>query len=143
MSFLISVWGFTHPTVGQSKQAGRTAIEAIVELESRIDNLRLRLRSVQNRIAMAPEHSNADEELSEELERSLARLLYEVDKRLKDIGVQDRLKLETLRNSSWLRDQMNARALRTRLLAKLRSRRFELQCLDRPYRKRNTHGGQY
>ena len=51
------------------------------------------------------------------------------------LGYIERQQLRKLINSPYLRDRMNALALKIRLRDKLRSRKFELERLERTFRK--------
>jgi hypothetical protein len=51
------------------------------------------------------------------------------------LGSIERHQLRKLVNSPYLRDRMNALALKIRLRDKLRSRKFELERLERTFRK--------
>lgn len=51
------------------------------------------------------------------------------------LGPIERQRLRKLVNSPYLRDRMNAFALKIRLRDKLRSRKFELERLERTFRK--------
>lgn len=50
------------------------------------------------------------------------------------MGVEERVALDELRQSRYLRDRMNARALKTRIRDRLRQRKFELEKLECAYR---------
>lgn len=50
------------------------------------------------------------------------------------LGVDDRVQLKRLANNPFISARMNARALKIRLRQKLRSRKFELDRLERSFR---------
>jgi len=62
----------------------------------------------------------------------ISTLLHQKERAL---GSIERQQLRKLMNSPYLRDRMNALALKTRLRDKLRSRKFELERLERTFRK--------
>lgn len=54
------------------------------------------------------------------------------------LGVEAKNQLRHLVNSAFLTKRMNARALKTRIRERLRSRKFELDRLERSYRKQRS-----
>jgi hypothetical protein len=51
------------------------------------------------------------------------------------LGIDDRANLLSLRNSVYLQARMNARALKHRVRDRLRQRKFEIEKIERSYRK--------
>jgi hypothetical protein len=58
-----------------------------------------------------------------------------IQKRRHSLGVSDQANLQGLRSNAYLRIRMNARAVKTRLRDRLRSRKFEIEKLERSYRR--------
>lgn len=56
------------------------------------------------------------------------------------LGVPDSNHLNSLKNNAFLRTRMNALAVKVRLRDKLRQRKFELERLERAYRRTATGG---
>lgn len=69
-----------------------------------------------------------------ELERALKRRRALVSA----LGSEDRALLKQLSAGSYLRIRMNARALKMRLREKLRARKFELDRVERSFRRLNS-----
>ena len=111
-----------------------------MELKQTIDALR------QEEAGLATDIING--ESADEAQMRLASLREDrsrFETRLKNmkraLGVDGRLKLDKLLKNRYIQLRMNARALRTRIVRKLRDRKFELERLERSYR--NVLNGEY
>lgn len=67
----------------------------------------------------------------EALEKSLATLR----RKEKALGVNEQQELQKLIKSEYMRVRMNARALKLRLRQRLRARKFEMDVVERTYRR--------
>lgn len=109
-------------------------VKLIIDIEKRCDAIRARILNLQEGIVAGDIVDVHDRvEAITDLERNLSRLTADKDAKLRSLAVEDRTKLQALRNSPVLRDRVNARAIHARLISRLQNRRFELQYLDRPY----------
>ena len=63
------------------------------------------------------------------------KILNAIRSRRGALGVNDEVNLLALRSSAYLRARLNARALKQRLRTRLRQRKFEIEKLERSYRK--------
>lgn len=63
------------------------------------------------------------------------RVADNIQRRKDSLGLSDQANLKDLRNNAYLRIRMNARAVKTRLRDRLRSRKFEIEKLERSYRR--------
>ena len=70
--------------------------------------------------------------------KSLRKAHLKVTKKEDALGVDAKNQLRHLINSPFLTKKMNARALKTRIRERLRSRKFELDRLERSYRKQRS-----
>ena len=70
--------------------------------------------------------------------KSLCKSHLKVTKKEDALGVDAKNQLQHLINSPFLTKKMNARALKTRIRERLQSRKFELDCLERSYRKQRS-----
>ena len=111
-----------------------------MELKQTIDALR------QEEAGLATDIING--ESADEAQMRLASLREDrsrFETRLKNmkraLGVDGRLKLDKLLKNRYIQLRMNAQALRTRIVRKLRDRKFELERLERAYR--NVLNGEY
>ncbi|KAH8113030.1 hypothetical protein DFH11DRAFT_1511011 [Phellopilus nigrolimitatus] len=117
----------------QSKSAARNAVEAICSLRSRSDAVRQRIRVLQRNIANEDLNTNETQKAIKELESTYTRLIKELTTKERALGARDKSKLESLINSPFINNRMNARAVKSRLRSKIQNRKFELQCNERPY----------
>ncbi|KAG6913221.1 hypothetical protein DXG01_008640, partial [Tephrocybe rancida] len=122
----------------QSWNAGKDAVKELIQLRETRDGLKKRQRDYDTLIEA--ENTPADEyiEAKTELE-SVCLRLRELTAKIRDkqfaLGVADRVRLEKLLNDPFLAARMNALALKQRLRDRLRSRKFELDRLERSFRK--------
>lgn len=70
--------------------------------------------------------------------KSLRSAQTKVTKMDASLGVDERNALRHLVNSPFLTKKLNARALKTRIRERLRSRKFELDRLERSFRKQRS-----
>lgn len=103
-------------------------------VQAHVDDLRKRL---------ADSTSESWEIVTLELEldmvlKSLRSAQSKVTKMDASLGVDERNALRHLVNSPFLTKRLNARALKTRIRERLRSRKFELDRLERSYRKQRS-----
>lgn len=69
---------------------------------------------------------------------SLRKVESNLTKKEQALGVKQRQEFRHLLNSPFLNKKMNARALKMRIRERLRSRKFELDRLERSYRKQRS-----
>lgn len=123
---------------GRSKTQGRTTVEAAIQLRKARDILVTRIEHLEN-IVIDPS-STIDVTLDAEVRLTrtrtdLERTVANLRNKEQLLGVNDRAKLERLINNPFIAARMNARALKIRLRERLRSRKFELERLERSFRK--------
>jgi hypothetical protein len=95
---------------------------------------------LRKRIIDASEHweiATAELELETAL-NVLSRANAKVSKKESTMGLTARQQLRHLLKSPFLSKKMNARALKTRIRERLRARKFELDHLERSYRKQRS-----
>lgn len=68
----------------------------------------------------------------------LSKVKAKVTKKESEMGFTARQQLHHLLKSPFLSKKMNARALKTRIRERLRARKFELDRLERSYRKQRS-----
>ncbi|KAG6904616.1 hypothetical protein DXG01_008617, partial [Tephrocybe rancida] len=124
--------------LGQSWNAGKDAVKELIQLHETRDGLKKWQRDYDTLIEA--ENTPADKyiEVKTELE-SVCLRLRELTAKIWDkqfaLGVADRMRLEKLLNDPFLAARMNALALKQHLHDRLRSRKFELDRLERSFRK--------
>lgn len=119
----------------QSKNKGAEAIAAILALENVLEQHRLMVHELENCILSGTMNIiDIDMQLSE-YRGKCERVADNIQKRKNSLGVSDQANLKDLRNSAYLRIRMNACAVKTRLRNKLRNHKFEIEKLERSYRR--------
>ncbi|RDB27721.1 hypothetical protein Hypma_003286 [Hypsizygus marmoreus] len=128
----------TKPLPRRSRGHGKVAVEEVIRLRKGRDILKERVQELEGILIDpdAPADIFADAEIG--LERARESLL-ESNRRIqvkeRALGINDRDELQRLISNPYIAARMNARALKQRLRDKLRFRKFELDRLERSFRK--------
>ncbi|KAG6807169.1 hypothetical protein H0H92_008557 [Tricholoma furcatifolium] len=128
----------TKPLPKQSKTSGRDAVEELMDLRKGRDILKERVKDLEDAVlAGGPDVVEAELE-REEARKALKK--HETSMKLKHrmLGVDQRHKLEKLLSNQYYGVLMNARAAKKRLRDRLRMRKFELDRLERSFRKQSN-----
>ena len=121
---------------GRGKNKGKLAVEAILVLESTIGSQEKTVKNLE--LALATGDDLDVTELSEQLQDARAHLLrlqQGVRRKRGELGVAEKANLAVLRNDAFLHLRMNALALKQRIRDRLRQRKFEIDKLERSYRR--------
>lgn len=126
-------------TQGQSKDKADKIIEEIMTLEDCQKAYKKELVDIEKMLAIgvyedgmdAVEASSQQDEVQDRI-KSLAETLK---RKRSALGVTGKARLASLVGNQFLRLRMNARALKSRIRDRLRQRKFELDRLERAYRK--------
>jgi hypothetical protein len=125
--------------LGRSKNKGKQAVQAILALHDARTTCQEDVRQLENKLLDATDDGQCDiQDVSMRLQdarNSKAKVSAKLDRMMAALGVDERADLRTLINDAYLRHQMNARALKERLRNRLRQRKFELEMLERAYRR--------
>ncbi|KAJ3825201.1 hypothetical protein F5880DRAFT_1478695 [Lentinula raphanica] len=131
----------TKPLPRQHKHQAKSAVEEALQLrkardaaQDHVDDLRKRI------IDMSSESwdvATAELELQSAVD-TLRRAQGRVTRKEDTLGVDAKHQLRSLIKSPFLTKKMNARALKMRIRERLRSRKFELDRLERSYRKQRS-----
>ncbi|KAJ3714473.1 hypothetical protein C8R42DRAFT_591231, partial [Lentinula raphanica] len=120
---------------------GRSAVEEALRLrksrdaaQDHVDDLRKRIINMSNE---AWDVATAELELQSAIE-ALRKAEGKLSKKENTLGVDAKHQLRSLISSPFLMKKMNARALKIRIRERLRSRKFELDRLERSYRKQRS-----
>jgi hypothetical protein len=137
--YVTDVWMYPRQLIilflEQSKNKGAEAIAAILTLENVLEQHRSMVHELENSILSGTANIvDIDVELLE-YRGKCKRVADNIQKRRNSLGVSDQANLRDLRNSAYLRIRMNARAIKTRLRDRLRNRKFEIEKLERSYRR--------
>jgi rRNA maturation endonuclease Nob1 len=126
---------------GQTKNQGKSAVEEAIRLRKSRDAAQAHVDELRSRIIdVSSEHweiATAELELDAAL-TVLTKARAKVTKKESAMGVTARQQLHHLLKSPFLAKKMNARALKTRVRERLRGRKFELDRLERSYRKQRS-----
>ncbi|TFK58292.1 hypothetical protein BDN72DRAFT_782285, partial [Pluteus cervinus] len=126
----------------RSKNQGKTAVEEVIRLRKAVDTAAARVRELEEQLISEKSdgyvHALSTLEIhsAKESRRRLQRQLGEKEDRL---GVKQNAELSELINNPFLALRMNAYALKIRLRERLRSRKFELDPVERTVRKSANH----
>jgi hypothetical protein len=124
--------------IGRSKGRGKSAVEEVIRLQKACDVLRDRICKLESILIDPYTESDAFADAELGLERAQAAL-SESNARLRakeaGLGIRDRNQVHQLITNPFIEARMNARALKMRLRDKLRFRKFELDRLERSFRK--------
>lgn len=127
--------------IGQHKNRGKSAVEEALRLRKSRDAALDYVKDLRKRImdtSSAPwETATAELELETALQ-VLRKAEGKVKRKEDSLGVTAKQQLRHLMKSPFLTKKMNARALKTRIRERLRSRKFELDRLERSYRKQRS-----
>lgn len=120
---------------GQHKNSGRSAVEDALRLRKSRDMAQALVDDLRKRII---DTSTEPWDALESAIQGLRKAQAKVTKKENTLGVDAKHKLRTLLNSPFLAKKMNACALKIRIRERLRSRKFELDRLERSYRKQRS-----
>ncbi|KAJ7708183.1 hypothetical protein B0H17DRAFT_1191672 [Mycena rosella] len=140
----------TKPVARRSKTQGQAAVEQVLEARQRAQQLFERVASLEE--ALADEFCTPEVSLYARMNLDDAQTAWKQGKnkavRLEQqLGIDDTTQLNKLKHSKYYALQMNRRAVKERLQAKLRDRKFELDPIERSFRRtrsenqRNEHAG--
>ncbi|KAJ7107142.1 hypothetical protein C8R44DRAFT_834299 [Mycena epipterygia] len=140
----------TKPAPRRSKNQGIAAVEQVLQARQKSDVLFKRVASLEE--SLQDDDCTPDVRLYAQLHLDGARTAWKKEKekaaRLeRELGVDDSTVLKKLAHAPYYSARMNARALKERLRAKLRDRKFELDPIERSFRRtasenqRNEHAG--
>ncbi|KAJ7796379.1 hypothetical protein B0H14DRAFT_3494859 [Mycena olivaceomarginata] len=129
----------TKPLPRRQKTRGQQAVNAVMLLRSAIQTRRVHLDELRQKYLDAVEAEDDDAAMYErEFKQAQAALTTSVaNLRRKEaaLGVNEYDELEALATSEYMRARMNARALKLRLREQLRARKFEMDVVERAYRR--------
>ena len=127
----------SNPFSGRSRNAASQAIDAILALEKRLEEVGDRAKELEDILAN-PDGTSDILNISVELtdcQHTTARLSKLIRAKRSSLGVSDKSRISQLKNNEFLRVKLNARAVKNRLRDRLRHRKFELERLERSYRQ--------
>ncbi|KAG6823058.1 hypothetical protein H0H92_011554, partial [Tricholoma furcatifolium] len=128
----------TKPLPRQSRTAGKDAVGELIRLRDTRDALKLQERE-HNKVlvnsATEPDmHADTIEELKD-IHLKLEATAAAIQRKSELLGVRDRARLTKLTNDPFYAARVNALAVKTRLRDRLRARKFEMERVERSFRK--------
>ncbi|KAL0569924.1 hypothetical protein V5O48_012042 [Marasmius crinis-equi] len=128
----------TRPQPKQNKNQGKKAVEEVLALRENREILVQKVDELEDILMDLETPGYKRAEASLKLPQAREKL-KNVEKRLRWkellLGVHEDQRVQHLLNSLFLKHQMNALALKTRLIARLQARKFERDRLERSFRK--------
>jgi hypothetical protein len=127
---------------GRSKNLGQKAAEEIIQLQDLLKGYRTDVLKLEETLATGSSDDVDDIlELSSSLadaRQKVAHFTQVIQSKKKILGIDGRLSLQSLTTSAYLRQRVNALALKKRIRDRLRQRKFELERLERAYRQASS-----
>ncbi|KAL0567903.1 hypothetical protein V5O48_014089 [Marasmius crinis-equi] len=142
--FLRSQWGLqkktqTQPLPKQSNQQGRKAVQEVLRLWESLNILKDQKDNLEQAIL---DIDSKDWDVNVQKLPVVTKQIAETEKQVRQkellLGVEETQEIRHLMSSPYLRERMNALAIKTRLVAHLRSRKFQQDRLERSYRKQTN-----
>ncbi|THH29461.1 hypothetical protein EUX98_g4727 [Antrodiella citrinella] len=132
----------TKPLPRQQKNAGKEAVKQVMQFQRAIEAVGSQIKTLDAKMSAPNDLSNAiSGEIMIELNASRAQLVvslerYELRKLsvMSQLGAVEQEELRQIKMSEYLTCHVNAHALCTRIIHRMRNRRFELDRLERSYR---------
>ncbi|THU99083.1 hypothetical protein K435DRAFT_659654 [Dendrothele bispora CBS 962.96] len=131
----------TRPLLSQSKNKGKNTVLECMRLRRAQKALAGRLKQLQDTIGNpeAAEYEVAAAEVDlPEVTENYEKKTETLRKKERALGVTEKSQLHHLTKSPFISKSMNARAIMMRLRERLRARKFELERLERSYRKQRS-----
>ncbi|KAJ3709644.1 hypothetical protein DFJ43DRAFT_1162491 [Lentinula guzmanii] len=131
----------TKPLPRRSKNLGKSAVEEVIRIRKSRDMLTEKVSHLREIIInpSTPTWDVATAELElQTAKESLSKVQAKLASKERALGERQRVQLRTLVKSTYINKRMNALALLTRIRERLRSRKFELDRLERSYRKQRS-----
>ncbi|KAJ7684879.1 hypothetical protein DFH06DRAFT_968141 [Mycena polygramma] len=130
----------TKPLARRNKNAGEKAVAAVMLLRAAVETRKVQIRDLRKQFLDAVDRgddANSTLLQMEYVEAEHAQSKAEESLRRKEaaLGVDEHEELTKLANSEYMRHRMNARALKLRLRERLRARKFEMDVVERAYRR--------
>ncbi|KAJ7117053.1 hypothetical protein C8R44DRAFT_627243 [Mycena epipterygia] len=129
----------TKPLPRRSKTRGQQAVAAVLVLRAAVKTRQKRVADLEASFLQAVQDENPDAMLFQAqvaaAEEALDAAKKKLQQREQALGVQEKQSLQKLGKSKYLNLRMNARALKRRLRDRLRSRKFELDKVERSFRR--------
>lgn len=129
----------TKPLKRQSKSLADKEIQEILLLTKNVESYKAQVDEYHTMIESGKYDNGLDitdiQPLLEETEIALKKLRKSIQNKRIKLSVDDKVNLKNMLGNEFLKKRMNALALKERIRQRLRQRKFELENLERAYRK--------
>ncbi|KAJ7071743.1 hypothetical protein B0H15DRAFT_793346 [Mycena belliarum] len=129
----------TKPLPRRSKTKGQQAVNSVLLMRSALKVRNFELGKLRDTFLEAVEDDDESAPIHEVAFRSATEAYKAAERKLRQkesaLGVEEKQSLNGLVNSRYMRLRMNARALKRRLRDRLRARKFELDRVERSFRR--------
>ncbi|KAJ7774176.1 hypothetical protein DFH07DRAFT_865935 [Mycena maculata] len=129
----------TKPIQRQSKNRGQQAVNTVILLRVTVKARRQRLEDMRQRFLDAVDENDTDATVYEVQLAAATEALQKAEQKLRlkesALGVGEHQALKRLSTNHYIHLRMNARALKRRLRDRLRARKFELDKVERSFRR--------
>ncbi|KAJ6558869.1 hypothetical protein DFH09DRAFT_1485992 [Mycena vulgaris] len=129
----------TRPPPRRTKTRGQQAVQAVIHLRAAVKTREVQVRELRQKfidgVSDEDDHSALYETEWRAAQEALEKSLATLRRKEKALGVNEQQELQKLINSEYMRVRMNARALKLRLRQRLRARKFEMDVVERTYRR--------
>ncbi|KAJ7220486.1 hypothetical protein GGX14DRAFT_532534 [Mycena pura] len=129
----------TKPLPCQSKRHGQQAVQAVILLWTAVKARQAEVAQLRLVFLEAVDDGDADADVHQIRYDAAVDALSKAQKKLRDkeaaLGVVEHQELKKLGKSNYIRLRMNARAMLRRMRDRLRSRKFELDRVERSFRR--------
>ncbi|KAF7334360.1 hypothetical protein MSAN_02375400 [Mycena sanguinolenta] len=135
----LQVQAQTRPLPRRAKNRGEKAVNAVMLLRSAIKTREAQVEECRKKFLDAVVEEDEDAGLYEAeydaAKEALVKAQSSLRRKEQALGVDEQAELKSLAKSEYMRLRMNARALKLRLRERLRARKFELDVVERSYRR--------
>ncbi|EIN05045.1 hypothetical protein PUNSTDRAFT_138226 [Punctularia strigosozonata HHB-11173 SS5] len=120
----------TRPIPRQSKNAANKHIDAILKMDERVQILNIAIANLE----AADEENDDNLVYMQDFEEERSRIQRRIHDAERKLDIRDREVLRRLYDDKYLRNRLNALALKTRIRDRLRQRKFEFRRIERALR---------
>ncbi|KAF8207995.1 hypothetical protein K438DRAFT_1754740 [Mycena galopus ATCC 62051] len=129
----------TRPLPRRTKTRGQQAVQAVILLRTAVKTREVQVRELRQKfidgVSDEDNHSVLYETEWRAAQEALEKSLASLRRKERALGVNEQQELQKLIKSEYMRVRMNARALELRLRQRLRARKFEMDVVERTYRR--------
>ncbi|KAF8191905.1 hypothetical protein K438DRAFT_1919325 [Mycena galopus ATCC 62051] len=129
----------TRPLPRRTKTRGQQAVQAVILLRTAVKTREVQVRELRQKfldgVSDEDNHSVLYETEWRAAQEALEKSLASLRRKERALGVNEQQELQKLIKSEYMRVRMNARALKLRLRQRLRARKFEMDVVERTYRR--------